>query len=39
MQYTNTEHTYHIPICFFCFVDKYLFIDLVFSLMYLIYFV
>jgi hypothetical protein len=36
MQYTNTKHTYRY---IFCFVDKYLFVILVFSLMYLISFV
>jgi hypothetical protein len=33
MQYTNTKHTYRY---IFCFVDKYLFVVLVFSIMYLI---
>jgi len=32
MQYTNTKHTYRY---IFCFVDKYLFAVLVFSIMYL----
>jgi hypothetical protein len=36
MQYTNTKHTYQYV---FFFVDKFLFAVLVFSLMYLIYFV
>jgi hypothetical protein len=36
MQYINTKHTYQYV---FYFVDKYLFVVLVFSLMYLISFV